>query len=76
MIEENKHCEDEGGVDMDEKNCKTAAEDLGLEFWGHLTHSEYPKGCFNVSSSVYFNKHSVGKRRRFLNSICTNIGTT
>ena len=75
MIEENKHCEDEGGVDMDEKDCKKAAEDMGLEFSGHYTLSDYPKGCFKVSS-VYFNKHSVGSRRRYVNSICRNIGTT
>ena len=76
VIEEKKLCGDEGTNElMDEKDCEKTAEDMGLEFSGYLTLSEYPKGCFKVSK-VYFNKHSVGSRRSSIQSICKNLGTT
>ena len=75
MIEENKLCGDEiNSVGMDEKDCKKAAEDMGLEFSGYLTLSDYPKGCFKISTKIYFNRHSVGSRRSSVQTICRNLG--
>ena len=77
MIEENKLCGDEGTNElMDEKDCKKTAEDMGLEFSYSFTLSDYPKGCFKVSTKIYFNRHSLGSRRSSVQSICRNLGTT
>ena len=82
MIGYNELCSDVGKVDIDENDCKTAAEEKGVPHidWGdnsvHPWASDvYPKGCYiGYRGGAFFNRNSVGRRSNGAAPICSNQG--
>lgn len=54
VIEKGGDCKDKGLQYINEKDCKEAAEQRGLDF-NTETDRNYPVGCYKHSNSVYFN---------------------
>ena len=86
MIGHNELCSDVGKIDIDENDCKTAAEEKGvpyIDWWvdsASLSYSSvYPKGCYIANAKGYrvgafFNRISVGRRSKWATPICSNQG--
>ena len=70
--ENNRLCSNKGKRDLDEYNCKKAAEEMGLSFYVE-NEFDYPKGCYKING-VFFNKHSVGSRWQYAAPICSKQG--
>ena len=82
MIGHNELCSDVGKIDIDENDCKTAAEEKGvpyIDWWVDsvsLSYSSvYPKGCYiGYGGGAFFNRNSVGRRSNGAAPICSNQG--
>ena len=64
MIRENLLCTDKGYSEINEKDCKQAAERRGFDFNTEETYN-YPAFCFLHfgTNSVYFNRAGIHNRR-------------
>ena len=54
--------------------CKQAAEAVGHQFRATEDLANWPKGCYEASSDVYFNQHVHGSANIFASQICKDTG--
>ena len=76
-------CSQTGDIDVEDKTaCKEAAEKLGYTYRSTENRSDFPKGCYLLSSSgpdngVWFNRHTRGRQqRRHARQICKRFVIT
>ena len=79
LSEQGKLCSDNGNDEVDHfKLCKAAAYALNKPFQSGKTDAYHPKGCylggFESFYGVYYNEHSVGRRRSSASQICKPKG--
>ena len=73
-IRRNRLCKNEGYIEIDnKKDCKRAAEKIGVTFGSTETKKGYPKGCY-VNGAVFFNTHAVGSQQKQSIPICIAHG--
>ena len=66
-----KECSDIGKETLNDiAECKAATKDTGKSFTGAFTWNGYPKGCFFIHTSVYWNNHKSGTKNLRASSIC------
>ena len=70
----NRLCKNDDYIEIDnKKDCKRAAEKIGMAFGSTETTKGYPKGCY-VNGAVFFNTHSVGSQQKQSIPICIAHG--
>ena len=63
-------CSDIGRLPLDDKNdCIKAALSHSLDYTGQASYSEYPGGCFQITS-VFWNKNATGNRSKVARTLC------
>ena len=73
-IRRNRLCKDDSYIEIDnKKDCKRAAEKIGVPFGSTETKKGYPKGCY-VNGAVFFNTHSVGSKQKQSTPLCIAHG--
>merc|ERR1719203_1966570 len=69
-------CPGEDARLMTKSECRTAAEELGLEYIGSDEFSNFPSGCFTFSVQVMHNTQEDGDGDRETRTICTTLAET
>ena len=73
-IRRNRLCKNDGYIEIDsKKDCKRAAEKVGVPFGSTETTKGYPKGCY-VNGAVFFNTHAVGSKQKESLPLCISHG--
>ena len=74
ITERDELCADIGyNVLNNEEKCKDASIELNKNFSGVEHENDWPEGCYEARSTVYFNKHLIGSRRLSASQICESM---